>query len=125
MPVREYTQALGVVLILIGAVGLVFGGRPPSGVLNIVVLGDLAHLLTGGLLAYLGFGQTDEGLARTAVVAFGAVYLFIGVLGFALPPLVGPLSYGYGVLGNIVHLLVGTLSLAVYFGSRRGAASRA
>ena len=123
MPVREYTQALGVVLILIGLAGLVLEEQTPAGLLSTIVLGNLAHVLTGSLLSYLGFGQTDEDLARTAVVAFGVVYLLIGVLGFVLPPLLGPLSYG--VLDNIIHLLVAILSLAVYFGSRRGSASKA
>jgi hypothetical protein len=123
MPVREYTQALGVVLILIGLAGLVLEEQTPADLLSTIVLGNLAHVLTGSLLSYLGFGQTDEDLARTAVVAFGVVYLLIGVLGFVLPPLLGPLSYG--VLDNIIHLLVAILSLAVYFGSRRGSASKA
>ena len=123
MPVREYTQALGVVLILIGLAGLVLEEQKPAGLLSTIVLGNLAHVLTGSLLSYLGFGQTDEDLARTAIIAFGVVYLLIGVLGFVLPPLLGPLSYD--VLDNIIHLLVAILSLAVYFGSRRGSASKA
>jgi hypothetical protein len=105
MPVREYTQALGVVLILTGAAGLMFGDRLLLGVLNVVIPKGIAHLLTGSLLAYIGFGQTDEHLARIAVAAIGVVYLFVGVLG--------------------VHLLVGILSLVIGFGSGRNTASRA
>jgi hypothetical protein len=125
MPVREYAQALGVVLVLIGVAGLVLDDRSPLGVLNIVYVPkvDVAHMLTGGLLAYIGFGQTDEGLARTAVIAMGVVYLLIGVLGLVL--LLGPSSYGYGAIDNAVHLLIGVLSLAVGFISGRGTASRA
>ncbi len=125
MPVREYAQALGVVLVLIGIAGLVLDDRSPLGVLNIVYIPkvDVAHVLTGGLLAYIGFGQTDEGLARTAVIAMGVVYLLIGVLGLVL--LLGLSSYGYGAMDNAVHLLIGVLSLAVGFISGRGTASRA
>jgi hypothetical protein len=114
-----------VVLILVGVAGLVLGDRLLLGILSITIPKHLAHLLTGGLLAYLGFGQTDEGLARTAVVALGVVYLLVGMLGFVLSTLLGLSSYGYGVEDNTVHLLVGIFSLAVAFISGRGTTSRA
>ncbi len=119
MPVREYAQAIGVVLILLGAIEVVLGDLLLLGVFNIYIPKGMAHLLAGGLLIYLGFGQTDEGLARTAVVALGGVYLLVGVLGFVLP------AYGYGMVGNVIHILVGILNLAVYVGSGRNPASRA
>ena len=122
-PIREYTQALGVVLILVGVAGLVLGDRLLLGVLSITIPKHLAHLLTGGLLVYLGFGQTDEGLARTAIAAMGGVYLLVGMLGFALSVLLGLSSYG--VEDNTIHLLVGIVSLAVAFTSGRGTTSRA
>ncbi len=119
MPVREYAQALGVVLILLGVVEMVLGDRLLVGVLNIYIPKGMAHLLAGGLLIYLGFGQTDEGLARTAVVALGGVYLLVGLLGFVLS------SYKYGMVGTVIHVLVGVVNLAVYVGSGRNPASRA
>lgn len=127
-PVREYAQALGVVLILFGLVGLVFGDRLLlAGVLNVFyVPSGIAHLLAGGLLAYLGFGRaTDESLARAAVIALGVVYLLVGVLGFVLPTLLGLPFRGYSVVDDAFHLLVGVLSLSVGFISGRGASSRA
>ncbi len=124
MPMREYARALGAVLVVVGVVGLVFGGRSALGVLNVVVPKGLAHVLTGGLLAYVGFGQTDEELARTAVVALGVIYLLIGVLGFTSPILLGPLSYGYGAEENILRLVAGILSLAVALVSGRGSTAR-
>ena len=126
-PVREYARALGVVLISAGLVGSVLGDRLLlAGVLNVFyVPNGIAHLLAGGLLAYLGFGQTDEGLARAAVVALGVVYLLVGVLGFVLPTLLGLPSRGYGVVDDAFHLLVGVLSLSVGFISGRGTSSRA
>ena len=122
MPVREYARALGVVLILTGTVGLVFGDRLLLGA-HILVPKGLAHLLTGGLLAYIGFAQTNEDLARTAVAAIGVVYLFVGVLGFVLFMLLG-LYHGYTVADNVVHLLVGVLCLVIAFGSGRDTASK-
>ncbi len=127
-PVREYAQALGVVLILFGLVGLVFGDRLLlAGVLNVFyVPNGIAHLLAGGLLAYLGFGRAaDESIARAAVVALGVVYLLVGVLGFVLPILLGLPFRGYSVVDDAFHLLVGVLSLSVGFISGRGTSSRA
>src|SRR5215210_1896020 len=124
MPIREYARALGVVLVLIGVVGLVLGERALPGVMNVVIPKGLAHLLMGGLLACVGFVQTDEELARTAVVALGAVYLLVGVLGFVLPTLLGPQPYGYSMGENAVHLVVGLLSLAVAFVSGRDSTAR-
>lgn len=111
------------VLILVGVAGLVLGDRLLLGILSITIPKHLAHLLTGGLLAYLGFGQAEEGLAHTAVVALGVVYLLVGMLGFFLSALLGLSSYG--VEDNIVHLLIGILSLVVAFISGRGTTSRA
>jgi len=125
MPVREYAQGLGVVLILIGVGGVVLGDRLLLDIPSIFyVPKDLAHLFTGGLLVYLGFRQTDEGLARTAVAGLGVAYLLVGVLGFVLPSLLELSSSGYGRVDNIFHLLVGILSLAVAFSSGGNTASK-
>lgn len=110
-------------LILTSAVSLVFGDRLLLGA-DIVIPKGVAHFFTGGLLSYIGFGQPDEGLARTAVAAIGFVYLFVGVLGFVLLTLLG-LYHGYGVIDNIVHVLVGLLSLIIYFGSGRDTTPKA
>lgn len=46
------------------------------------------------------------GLARTVAVAFGAVYLLLGIVGFVLDnPLFGLFEVNW--LHNIVHILVG------------------
>lgn len=125
MPVREYARALGAVLVLIGVVGLVLGERLVPNALNLVVSKDLAHLLTGGLLAFVGFSQTDEDLACTAVAALGTIYLLVGVLGLVLPALLGPLLNGYSLVEDVIHLVVGLLSLAVAFVSGHGGTARA
>jgi hypothetical protein len=73
-----------VVLIAVGVVGLVLGNRVWLGILNVDILEDVVHLITGGLLAYVGFGQTNVGLARAVVGVLGIIYL-VGVLGFVVP----------------------------------------
>ena len=116
---------MGVVIILIGVVGLLAGEEPLFGLVNIDIVEDLVHLLMGGLLAYVGFGQRDEGLARNVVGALGVVYLLVGVLGFVIPMLFGLLPHGYSVLDNIIHLTLGVLGIAVAFLQGGGTTARA
>jgi hypothetical protein len=122
---RTYAGIVGVVIILIGVVGLLAGEEPLLGLVNIDIVEDLVHLLTGGLLAYVGFGQRDEGLARNVVGGLGAVYLLVGLLGFFVPMLLGLIPHGFSVVDNIIHLVLGVASLAVAFSSRGGAPARA
>lgn len=122
---RTYAGVVGVVVILIGVVGLLAGEEPLLGLVNIDIVEDIVHLLTGGLLAYVGFGQRDEGLARGVVGGLGVVYLLVGVLGFVAPMLLGLLPHGYSIVDNIIHLTLGVAGIAVAFASRGGAAARA
>src|ERR687897_3274411 len=121
---RTYAGVVGVVIILIGVVGLLAGEEPLLGLVNIDIVEDLVHLLTGGLLAYVGFGQRDEGLARNVVGGLGVVYLVVGVLGFVVPMLLGLIPHGFSVVDNIIHLALGVAGLAVAFSSRDGAPAR-
>ena len=125
--VRQYAGIVGVVVILIGIAGLVLGERQLVGALNIDIVEDIVHLVTGGLLAYVGFGQRDDGLARNVVGGLGVVYLLVGVLGFVVPDLFGLLPHEYTVLDNIIHLALGALNIAVawFVGQRAGAGARA
>ncbi len=122
--VRAYAGIVGVSLILIGVVGLVLGERSLLGVLNIDILEDITHLVTGGLLAYVGFGQRDVGLARSVVGGLGVIYLLVGIVGFVAPALFGLLPHGYSVVDNLIHLVAGVLSIAVAF-VQRGVTARA
>lgn len=79
--VREYGKVVGVSVVLIGIVGLLLGQRSLFGALNIDIAEDVTHLVTGGLLAYVGFAKGDSALARTVVGGIGVVYL--GVLAIA------------------------------------------
>jgi hypothetical protein len=115
MAVRLYAQILGVVLILIGVVGLLLGDGLLLGILNIDVVEDIVHILTGGILAYVGFGRPDTGAARSVVGALGVVYLLVGILGFILPTLLGLIPSSYSIFDNLLHLTLGVLSLVVAF----------
>lgn len=113
MVVRRYAQILGVVLLLVGVVGLVLGDRVWLGILNVDILEDIVHLITGGLLAYLGFGRADLALARNLVLALGVIYLVVGILGFVVPTMFGLIPHGYTVFDDLLHLALGVLSIAV------------
>ena len=113
MAVKRYAQIIGVVLILVGIMGLVLGDQVWLGILNIDIFEDIVHLITGGLLAYVGFGRTDLATARNLVLALGVIYLVVGILGFAIPMVFGLIPHGYTVFDDLLHLALGVLSLAL------------
>ena len=114
MIAKKYAQIVGVVLLVIAAVGFIAGEDPLLGVLNIDLQEDLIHLLTGGLLTYVGFTKSEKVIAGVVGI-LGAVYLLVGVIGFVSPGLLGILSHDYSLLDNMIHLTLGVLGLAVYF----------
>jgi hypothetical protein len=110
---RTYAQILGVVLLVIGVVGLVVGNEVVLGILNTDIVEDIVHLITGGLLAYVGFGRVDQALIRTVVGVLGIIYLVVGVLGFVVPMIFGLIPHGYTLFDNLLHLALGIVSIAL------------
>jgi Domain of unknown function (DUF4383) len=113
MTARLYAQIVGVVLLLLGVLGLLLGERALLGLVNIDIVEDIIHLLTGGILTYVGFGQRDEGVARNVVIGLSVIYLLVGLLGFVLPDMAGLLPHEYSGADNIIHLALGALGLFV------------
>ena len=124
MMVKRLAQILGVALILVGVVGLVLGDRVWLGILNIDIVEDIVHLVTGGLLAYVGFGRTELSTARSVVLALGVIYLAVGILGFVVPTMFGLIPDGYTVFDNLLHLALGVLGLAVALSAPRASRRR-
>lgn len=121
MSARLFAQVVGVVLILIGVLGALLGEGLVVGLLNIDFGEDVIHVLTGGILAYVGFGRDNPGVRNAVVGTIGAVYLLVGLVGFIYPPPYGSLFIsGFTVVDNLIHLLLGALGLAAVFLSRGG-----
>jgi hypothetical protein len=101
-------------------VGLALGNQVWGGILNVDIAEDIVHLITGGILAYVGFGRTEFSVTRNVVGLLGIIYLMVGVLGFASPTMFGLIPHGYTAFDNLLHLVLGGLSLAVawwFFGA--------
>jgi hypothetical protein len=100
---------------------LVLGDQVFVGILNIDILEDIVHLITGGLYAYVGFGRADAGTARSVVGLLGVIYLLVGILGLIVPTMFGLIPNGYIVFDNLLHLALGILSIAVAWFLQPGA----
>ena len=108
---RSYAKVVGIVVLLVGVVGLIIGD-PIDGLVgfNVDLTEDIVHLLTGGLLAYVGFSGTDQ-QARQIATVIGVVYLVVGVLGFFIPELFGLLPNEFAIQDNVLHLVLGALGI--------------
>ncbi len=121
MNVRAYAKVVGVIIVLIGVGGLILGEQSLFGVLNIDIAEDIVHLVTGGLMAAVGFRGSDSAV-RSVVGGLGVVYLLVGVVGIFVPNMFGLLPNEYHtVLDNLIHLALGVLGIALGFflGRRR------
>ncbi len=108
---RRYAQVVGPTVILIGVVGLILGEQSLLDVLNIDIAEDLIHLVTGGILTYVGFAKGDGGVVRAVVGGLGVVYLLVGLVGFAEPNPLGLFPSEYSTLDNLIHLVLGVLGI--------------
>ncbi len=111
---RLYAKVVGVIIVLIGVGGLILGEKSLLDVLNIDIVEDIIHLVTGGLMVAVGFRGTDSAV-RIVVGGLGVVYLLVGIVGFLVPDLFGLLPSEYTVVDNVIHLLLGVLGIAVGF----------
>ena len=106
---KMYCQWVGIILIVLGVIGFIGSGELLGA--NVKGLHSIIHLVSGVILAYLGFTGTS---VKTGVQVFGVVYTLVAVLGFVGGTNVIGLINTSG-LYNIVHLLVGVIGLYVGF----------
>jgi len=112
---KTLCKILGVVLLIVGLAGF---AMPNLLGMHLTPIHNIVHLLTAAIALYLGFSGSPEG-ARTFCAVFGAIYLLLGILGFATPGVVasiighaGPVTSADLTPDNAVHLLLGIVFLA-------------
>ncbi len=105
---KMYCQWIGVILIVLGVIGLFAGSF-----LGVEVRGlhTWIHLISGVILAYLGFTGTS---VKTGAQVFGVVYTLVAVLGFIQGTTVLGL-FPVNLLYNLIHLVVGVAGLYAGF----------
>src|ERR1044072_2664149 len=118
-------KLIGVVFILVGVVGFVIPGFLGT---HLSLAHNAVHLISGAIALYFGFAGSPSA-ARTFCLAFGAVYLLLGVVGFVMgapgaSTLTGvmmedskmwkviPGTLELGKMDHIVHCLPGVVFLA-------------
>lgn len=113
---KTLCKILGVVLLIVGLAGFV---APTMLGMHLSPVHNIVHLLTAAIALYLGFAGTASA-ARTFCLAFGAIYLLLGILGFVAPDAVAGIIQAHDVPGvtrnltpdNAVHVLLGIVFLA-------------
>ena len=124
---KTVATLLGAAFILVGLIGFIMPGFLGT---HLSLAHNLVHIISGAVALYFGLAGTLSG-ARMFCLAFGAVYMLLGVAGFLLggsgqhtvagvPAAHGtdsrllaviPGSLELGTMDHIVHVLLGLLFL--------------
>jgi hypothetical protein len=109
---KKILTVLGALLILVGLLGFF---APQLLGMHLGALHNLIHLVSGCLALYFGTKGTLSG-ARTFSIVFGAVYGFLGVIGFLIGGPHGmwnviPNHLMFGAVDHVIHLILGAVFL--------------
>lgn len=104
---------LGIVFILVGLVGFAAPGLLGA---HLSPAHNVVHLVSGAVALYLGL-KGSLSAAKMFCLIFGAVYLLLGVVGFALGSgddrmfhvIAGTLELG--TVDHVIHILLGAIFL--------------
>jgi hypothetical protein len=77
---KTICKLLGVVFLLVGIIGFI---KPDLLGAHLSMAHNLVHIISGILALYFGFAGSLSG-ARGFALAFGAVYLLLGIVGFIM-----------------------------------------
>ena len=122
---KTICKLLGVVFLLVGIIGFV---KPDLMGPHLSMAHNLVHILSGIIALYFGFAGSLSG-ARGFALAFGAVYLLLGIVGFIMGApgtstianmtmedgrlwKVIPGTLELGTADHAVHILLGIVFLA-------------
>jgi hypothetical protein len=120
---RPFAAAAGVALAGLGLLGIL--GNPLVGAvanLPVVVTGpvhDVLHVVLGALYLHVAFALAGR-LQGDGLVALGAFGLLFGVLSLASPDLFGLLDEGTNLADQLLHLVVGAVSVGLGWVVRSG-----
>jgi hypothetical protein len=119
---KEMATVLGIGLVLVGMLGFVI---PDLLGTHLSAVHSVVHIATGIVALWLGLWGSPSA-AKAFCIAFGAVYVLLGIAGFALGAAGGP-SIGvpgphdahmlkvlpgmleFGSVDHIIHVLLGAL----------------
>lgn len=107
---KTICKLLGVVFILVGLIGFI---KPGFAGTHLSMAHNLVHILSGIIALYFGFAGSLSG-ARGFCLAFGAVYLLLGIVGFIMGSPQAPSMANMadmGVDNRLWKVLPGTLEL--------------
>lgn len=129
-PAQLYALVVGAVLVIAGIIGFFVStafGTPGEtgallGILEVNGWHNVVHLASGALLLAVA-GRADT--ARTVVLAFGAVYVLVFILGLVMDPILGIIPVNGA--DNILHLLLALSAIGAGLASsdQRAATARA
>jgi uncharacterized membrane protein HdeD (DUF308 family) len=124
---KTVCKLLGVVLLLVGIIGFI---KPGFAGTHLSMAHNLVHILSGIIALYFGFAASLSG-ARGFALAFGAIYLLLGIVGFIMgspgtPSMANMADMGpdnrlwavipgtleLGTADHAVHILLGVVFLA-------------
>lgn len=122
---KTICKLLGVVFLLVGVLGFV---KPDLMGTHLSMAHNLVHILSGIVALYFGFAGSLSG-ARGFALAFGAVYLLLGIVGFIMGSpgsstianmamedsrlwKLIPGTLEFGTADHAIHILLGIVFLA-------------
>ena len=119
VPVRLYAGIAGIIVVALGVIGviarLISGSDYLFNLLNVSWTENLIHLITGGLMAYIAYKQSDIALARTVVGVLGFIYLLVFVVSLLSSTIFGLIGSGLTLADNLVHLVLGLAGIYVAY----------
>ena len=104
---------LGVVFLLVGILGFV---APTLLGAHLSPTHNVIHIVSGAIALWLGLKGTP-GAARTFCLVFGAVYLLLGIAGFAMGTIELP-GLHLGQVDHVIHVVFGVLFLLGAFATK-------
>ncbi len=114
---RLFAKVTGFVLLALGIIGFMSGDYVLS--INSSTFEDSLHVILGLIGLYAGFAKSERPSLLNARV-LGPVYILVVIVGLIIPNIFGLVVPPLRVIDNIIHLLLGVLSIgAGYFAANR------